>query len=118
MKIFNTTKKTLVASHATIANTAFSRTIGLLNRKSLPAGEALIITQCRAIHMFFMRFAIDAIFLDKNKRVVGLVRSIKPFALSPYFWKASWVIEVPENTIRDSKTEVGDFIEWISNEKN
>jgi len=83
---------------------------GLLKRASLRPEEALVITRCQSIHMFFMRFAIDAIFVDRDHSVVGLVQNIKPFRLSPIFFKASSVIEVPPGVIVQSRTAIGDQI--------
>ena len=108
--IHNTTKNTVIASKGAIANTFLSRMIGLLNRKLLSSGEALVITHCQSIHMFFMRFAIDAIFVDKNGYVVGLVQRIKPFQLSRIFFRASYVIETPEGGIVQTETSIGDKI--------
>ncbi|MBN1870022.1 MAG: DUF192 domain-containing protein [Candidatus Omnitrophica bacterium] len=113
--ITNTTKNTLIARNGRLADTFFSRMIGLLNRPCLPKDEALIITCCQSIHMFFMRFAIDAIFVDKKDCVVGIVKSIKPFRLSPIFFKASYVIEVPEGAIVQSETSIGDKIQVQNN---
>ncbi len=108
MKISNITKHFLIAQQAAVADTFVSRMTGLLNRASLNPTEALIITRCQSIHMIFMRFAIDAIFVDQADRVVGVVENIKPFQLSPIFFKASYVIEIPAGVIDKSKTEVGD----------
>ena len=110
MKIINTSKNTILADHAEIADTVLSRLIGLLNRSALSPREALVITQCRAIHMFFMRFPIDAVFVGKDNRVVGLVEGIQPFRISPYFLKASYVIELPAGTIKGTATTRGDII--------
>ena len=96
-----------------MADTAVSRLVGLLNRPSLAAGEGLVITQCRSIHMFFMRFSIDVIFVDRKDRVVGLVKNIAPFRLSPYFWNASYVIELPPGTIAASQTALGDEVRLL-----
>jgi hypothetical protein len=60
--------------------------------------------------MFFMRFPIDVIFVDKNNRVVGLVAAIQPYRLSPIFWKASYAIELKTGAIQASLTGVGDII--------
>ena len=84
--------------------------VGLLNRSSLLEDEALIITRCQSIHMFFMRFAIDAIFVDQNNYVVGLVKSIKPFRLSRIFFGARYVIETPVGIIVQTETSLGDKI--------
>ena len=110
MKILNKTQKTVIAEQVDVADTTVSRLVGLLNRKILPPNEALIITRCRSIHMFFMRFPIDAIFVDRHDRIVGLVRHIKPFRMSPCFFRASDVIELPVGTIDRTKSQEGDLI--------
>jgi uncharacterized membrane protein (UPF0127 family) len=94
-----------------MADTFLSRLIGLLSRTSLPSGEGLLITRCQSIHMFFMRFAIDAVFVDNTHKVVGIVKNIKPFQLSPVFFKSSFVVELPIGTISASQTLPGDQLE-------
>ncbi len=110
MKITNLTRGTLIAGRVQIADTFLSRLMGLLNR-SLAEGEGLIIPRCQSIHMLFMRFPIDVIFADKENKVVGLLRGLKPFRFSPIFWKASFAIELPVQTIEKSKTELGDVLQ-------
>ena len=115
MRLINQSKNTLLADDVFLADTPFKRVKGLLGRKDFQPGQALIIRPCNSIHTFFMRFAIDAIFVDKNSCVVGIVKGIKPFHLSPIFFKASYVIEVPEGTIVQSETSVGDKIQIQNN---
>ncbi len=93
-----TTGKTL-ADKAVLADTSWARMKGLLGRKALGDGEGLVITRCCSVHMLFMRFPIDAIFIDRRGCVVGLVERIRPFAFSPVFWKAAAAIELPAGTI-------------------
>ncbi len=88
--------------------------VGLLNRQSIVDGEGLIITHCQSIHMLFMRFAIDVIFIDNSGKVVGLLEEIQPFRLSPIFLKANRAIELPVKTISKSKTELGDSIQILA----
>ena len=57
---------------------------GLIGVKHLPPDEGLLIERCNCIHTFFMRFAIDATFLDGNDRPVKVVRNIKPWR--PFVW--------------------------------
>ncbi len=111
MKICNITKGTAIAQSASIAETFLARLIGLIGKDVLQTGEALVIRRCNSIHMFFMRFAIDAIFVDDKNRVTGLAALLKPWHLSPVFWKSSFVIELPAGTIGTSRTSVGDIIE-------
>jgi len=109
-RIINQTRKTVLAEQAMLADTVFSRLKGLLGRKDLGAHEALVITHCRSIHMFFMRFAIDVVFIDKTHRVVGTVKNIKPFQMSPYFFRAVAAIELPVGRIQETQTERGDIL--------
>ena len=113
MKIFNRTQKTIIAEHAQLADTFFFRMRGLLNRTSLEEGEGLVIMSCQQIHMVFMRFPIDVIFVDRTHKVIGLVRNIQPFALSPVFWKASFAIELPVAAIEKSQTQLEDLLEFV-----
>lgn len=110
MRIINTTRNHVIAENGAIADTITSRLVGLLNRDSISSGEGLVITQCRSIHMFFMKFAIDAIFIDRQDKVIGLVRNIQPFQMSPYFLFASSVIELPVGVIDQTQTQIGDII--------
>ena len=110
MRILNQTKEYCLAERAQRADTVLSRLVGLLGRKEIVSGEGLIITCCRSIHMFFMRFAIDVIFVDKAGAAVGLVQNIQPFRMSPYFFRAAIAIELPVGTIQSSHTAVGDLI--------
>lgn len=113
MKIFDTTSNTIIAHNARLADTVISRMVGLLNRRSLCEGEALVITRCNSIHMFFMRFAIDVVFVGRTNNVVGLIKKIQPFRLSPIFWKAVYAIELPAGTIEDKNILIGDRIQLV-----
>ena len=111
--IQNVSRNTVLADKATIADSFVTRMVGLLNRKNLSAGEALVITRCQSIHMLFMRFAIDAIFVDKDDRITGLVPGIKPFMFSQIFFKSRYVIELPTGIIVQSESRLGDQIKII-----
>ena len=111
MTIRNLTRKTMIADRVSIAGTALERMAGLLGRKAFNAGEALVIAPCRSVHMFFMKFSIDVIFVDHQGAVVGLCPCIQPFRLSPFFLKARSAIEVPAGTIGSSQTQIGDTIQ-------
>ena len=111
MKVFNKTTGTVIALKGKVADTFLSRLTGLINRASLLQEETLIITRCQSIHMFFMRFSIDVVFVNKKNCVVGLVERIKPFKLSPIFFNASYAIELPEGKIAEKKITIGDIVE-------
>ena len=64
-------KVTVQGVCAEVATTFFQRARGLIGRRGLEPGTGLLILHCNAIHTFFMRFPIDATFLDRNDRVVN-----------------------------------------------
>ncbi|MBF0571196.1 MAG: DUF192 domain-containing protein [Candidatus Omnitrophica bacterium] len=109
--IYNLTRKTPIASRVKVARNPWQRMKGLMGTGAFLQGEALIITRCQSIHMFFMKFPIDVIFCNKQNNVVGLCANIRPFCLSPIFFKASYAIELPSGTIAASKTQIGDRVQ-------
>jgi uncharacterized protein len=110
MMIINETRGTVLAEQALRAADFLSRLVGLLNRSGLKKGEGLILDPSNAIHSFFMRFSFDAVFLDKENRVVGLLRSFRPFRISPVFPAARLTLELPSGTITASATAINDTI--------
>lgn len=75
------------------------RGLGLMFRRSLPAGHGMWIRPCNGIHTFFMRFPIDAVFLDRRERVVRVYRRLGRGRLLPLVLGAHSVVELPAGTI-------------------
>lgn len=95
--------------------TFIGRGIGLMFRRSLPAGRGMLIDPCNGIHMLFMRFAIDAVFLDRRDRVKRIYRGVRPWSGVVWLvWGAQKVVELPAGTLDDLKLEVGDPLEFRS----
>jgi len=69
----------VVCEHLLVAARPLRRMRGLLGRSGLPAGEGILLRPAGSIHTFFMRFAIDAIFLDRDLVVVGIEPSLGPW---------------------------------------
>jgi uncharacterized membrane protein (UPF0127 family) len=108
----NTTKGTQLGDNVSLAGTGKTRNKGLLGRDGLSEGEGLWIRPCEAIHMFFMKFAIDAVFIDRKKKVTKVAASLKPWRLSASF-RAHSVIELPAGTALRTNTVPGDQIEIV-----
>jgi hypothetical protein len=70
---------TIVCERCLLAETALTRMRGLLGRRSLPSGEGILLKPASSVHMAFMRFAIDAVFLDKELKVVKIAPDLKPW---------------------------------------
>ena len=90
--------------------------MGLMGRRSLPAGHALWLPGDNGIHMFFMRFPIDAVFLAKPtadglRRVVAVHRNVRPWTgMIPLVRGASGVLELPVGASDAGGTVVGDSV--------
>jgi hypothetical protein len=94
-------------------STAFdskTRRTGLLDRDHLPAGHALVIAPCNAVHTFFMKFPIDVAFVTRDGRVSKLRTAVAPWRIAAS-WRAFAVIELPAGTLADAGTVVGDRLE-------
>lgn len=100
----------VLAHKITIADNLFKRTKGLMFSRELPQGNALIIPRCNAIHTCFMRFPIDVMFLDRDLNVLKIIRNVAPWRLVPPVFGASYVVELPANTLNGEeygRVEIG-----------
>jgi len=112
VRIINKTKNTVLAQKASFADTPFKRMKGLLARKELEPAEGLILKPCQSIHTFFMRFAIDVVFVDRDNRIIKTISGLKPWRLSSICFPAQSCIELPEGTIASSLSSPGDFLSF------
>ena len=62
--------------------------------------------------MFFVFYPIDVLFLDKNKIVVDIKENFKPFTFYTSKSKSVYVIELPKNSVSESKTRISDKIKF------
>ncbi|MBT3392940.1 MAG: DUF192 domain-containing protein [Elusimicrobiaceae bacterium] len=110
MKCFSKTKNILVSENIKIAQTYFSRMKGLLRKTSLPQGEGLYITKCKQVHTFFMKFAIDVVFIDEKGKVLKIVYNMKPWRISPFIFSAFATYEFNAGFVKGKISE-GDILE-------
>jgi uncharacterized membrane protein (UPF0127 family) len=113
LRIENAVKSARVADSARLANRFWSRLIGLLSRSGLSAGEGLVFTSGSSIHTFFMRFAIDVIFVDKNGEVMKTAVNVRPFRMVMSPRHTCYILELPVGVIEQTGTAVGDSIEFF-----
>ena len=110
MIAYNATRGAAVATKVERADTAASRSKGLLGRESLAADEALWIVPCPMIHTFFMKFPIDVLFLDADLQVRRVIEDLKPWRLSPWVLSARSVLELKGGALKGA-VRVGDRLE-------
>ena len=111
MRAFNTRTGKELSVDVKVADTLFTRMKGLLGKKELPKGEALWIKPCFSVHTFFMKFAIDVIFLNKKNQIIASVSNLSPNRMTRLYPQSFSVLELPTGTIDATNTEVGDEIE-------
>jgi len=85
---------TVVCARCEVARSPVARTKGLLGRDGLAPGEGMLFPRTGSIHMFFMRFPIDAVFCDRDLRVLEIVRGLKPWRTASVR-RARAVVELP-----------------------
>ena len=85
--------RAVVCERCEVAASPWTRMRGLLGRPALAPGYGLMLTPASAIHMFFMRFPIDAVFLDRELSVIGIRRELRPWRAAAVS-RASSVVEL------------------------
>ncbi len=110
MRAENRTRGRTLAREVRVAATFGRRLRGLIGRPPLEPGEGLLIRPCSGIHTFFMRSAIDAVFLDGDGRVVAALGPIPPWRATAVYTRAEAVLELPPGTVADTGTQAGDEV--------
>ena len=105
-RILNLTKGTVVAEDLAVARSFWGRFRGLMLRRRMASGEALLIEPSASIHTAFMRFPIDAVFLDREKQVVKVAENVRPFRMA--FSRGHSVLELNAGSVGKASVEKGD----------
>jgi uncharacterized membrane protein (UPF0127 family) len=106
-RLENSRNQAIVADHLLTAFDSASRNTGLLRHQSLAEGDALIIAPTNAIHTFFMQFAIDVVFANREGFVMKVCQAVRPWRLAAA-WRAYAVIELAAGSLDRSATARGD----------
>jgi hypothetical protein len=117
LKILNLTRQVVLADFVEIADRGVTRRKGLLGRDALSGGEGLWIVPCESVHTFGMRFPIDLVYLDRNKKVRKVRSGVPPWRLSACL-SAHSVIELASGTIQTTQTRPGDKLEFSSTDSS
>jgi uncharacterized membrane protein (UPF0127 family) len=83
----------------------------MVGRPQPEPGEGLLLDPCQAVHMYWMRFALDIAFLGRDGSVVAVYHELAPARLSGRHKDAVQALELRAGTLQKSGTRVGDRIE-------
>ncbi len=113
LKVFsvrNRDRGTTLATKARLASSYSARLFGLMGRKGVEEGGGLLITKSASIHSFFMRFRFDAIFIDRENRVVKIVPAMRQWWVAFGGRGSKDVIELPAGVAEHTGTQPGDTL--------
>jgi len=96
-----------VCERCVLADTALARMKGLLGRRELPSGEGVLLRPASSVHTAFMRFPIDAVFLDSNLEVLKVVPRLRPWRTASGR-RAKAVLELAAGECERRSLRVGD----------
>ena len=92
---------TVICSRLLVPRSIVGRGLGLMFRRTLQSDAGMWLQPCNGIHMFFMNFPIDAVFLDKAMRVVRVRAGLKPWRVIPLVFRANSCLELPSGRLED-----------------
>jgi uncharacterized protein len=111
VRVRNLTRGTVLGDRIGIADTSASRNRGLLKHTSLEAGEGLWIVPTQSVHMFGMKFAIDVLFLNKDRKVRSIRHRLGKWRAAMSLLAHS-ALELPAGQAEATGTQPGDQLEF------
>ena len=99
----------VVCERCEVPESAFGRMRGLLGRDGLEPGSGMLIDSAPLVHMFFMRFPIDVVFLDRDWRVVGVRQGLRPWRVAGMRGAVA-ALELPAGAAAEAGIEQGDAL--------
>jgi uncharacterized protein len=110
LRVINKTRGRQLADRAEIADTSSKRRTGLLKHTGLAPGEGLWIVPCEGVHTFRMKFAIDVVFLNKQRKILKIRPNMGKSRMAVSLLAHS-VLELPAGTLEQTGTQRGDQLE-------
>jgi uncharacterized membrane protein (UPF0127 family) len=117
LRALNQSRGTVLCAQLENAGGVAGQSKGLLGRDSLEPGAGMLFENSRFtpmmwMHMFFMRFAIDIVFLGRGNKVISISRQIRPWRVSAMVFGARRALELEAGAAERSSTQVGDQIRF------
>ena len=115
LRALNQTRATVLCEHLEEAGGMTGKSRGLLGRDGLDAEAGMLFEAGRlepfmCMHMLFMRFAIDIVFLNRHGAVIRINPNLRPWRISSIVWGARRVLELSAGAAARSETQIGDQI--------
>lgn len=111
MSVRNKTRGTTLARHLLTLNSNTYSTLRSINKAGIPRNCALWIAPCRAIYTVGLKHAVDIAFLNRRGKIVSIYKNFPPDCVADSKCSAVSAVELPANTLSESKTDLGDTIE-------
>ncbi len=105
MRVINQTRKLLLAERVLEARTFAARWLGWRLRAQETGG--VYLSPCRCVHTLGLRFSLDAVYINREGRVLA-VRTLVPGRIGPWFFQAAGVLELPAGTCARTRCLPGD----------
>ena len=112
MKLVNLETGDMLAAEVLEAKTFGKRLRGLMFTKALRGGTGLHIAPCRAVHTYFMKYAIDVLHLDASFTVVGMEIRLPPGKVGGAIRGTVSVVELPAGSLEHTRTQIGQKVEF------
>ena len=102
-----------ISTKERICSSFWSQARGLMFRKKQNLIMIFPEEKKISLHMFFVFYPIDVLYLDAEKRVVEIKESFLPFTFYNPTHKAQYVLEVQQGTIKKTQTAVNDSLAFL-----
>ncbi len=112
MKLKIRYKNKTLSENILVADTLWSRLVGLMFQKQLHEADGLMLDPCRSIHTFFMRYSLDIVFMNSKNEIIKIIRGMKPWRMTWIYLSASKTLELPAGKLPQD-VSVGDRLEVI-----
>ncbi|MGH7552813.1 MAG: DUF192 domain-containing protein [Longimicrobiales bacterium] len=113
VKVINKTRDSVLGSRVAIADRWWSRMRGFVSRPAPGAGEGILLSPCRAVHMLGVSFPLDVLFVDRRGSVVATYQGLEPGRRTGFHRNAEYALEVPAGTIAATQTAEHDLLAWL-----
>lgn len=117
IRVVNSRSQGELGSRIGLADTWLARLRGMLGRPAPRAGEGLLLTPCRSVHMYGMRFPLDVAFLDDHGTIIAIYAPLLPGSRTRWHRHAAHALELPAGALAQCGALLGDVLLWSSKEE-